>query len=218
MRIDKCTVRASPFVGIFSIVTDKIALMPQAMDKKETKGLSDLLGVEVVHLSLAGSSLLGVLGRGIRKRFVFSDLLSDEDMDCLREKGILAERIKGVTALGNLLAVNENGGLCSRILSQQQIKSISSFLGIEVHPTTVAGTDIVGSSVVATSNGFIVHPLVSSDEMALAIEAFGVEGIPTTANYGDRFVANSVAANAFGVMVGNRTTTHEIIRIDEAFS
>jgi len=218
MKIDKRTIRASPFVGVFSIVTDSIALMPLAMEKKEIRGLAELFDVEVIHTSLAGSPLLGVLGRGIGKKFVFSDLLSAADIDALKEKGLSAKRVQGVTALGNLLAVNEKGGLCSKVLSQDQIGKISSHLGVKIFPTTIAGFDIVGSSLVATKNGFIVHPLATKEEMALAVDAFGVEGIPTTANYGDRFVANSVVAGSHSVIVGDRTTTHELIRIDEAFS
>ncbi len=218
MNIDKRTIRASPFVGIFSIVTEEIAIMPLDMEKKEEKGLEQLLGVELVRASLADSPLLGVLGRGIGKKFVFSELLSDSDLDSLREKGLSVKRISGVTALGNLLAVNENGCLCSRVLSREQAEDISSFLGVRVLSTTIAGSDIVGSAVCATKNGFIAHPLAAKKELALAREAFGVQGILTTANYGDRFVANSVVANSFGAIVGNRTTAHEIIRIDEAFS
>jgi len=51
--------------------------------------------------------------------------------------------------------------------------------------------------------------------MSIGSYTFKVKGIPATANYGDRFIANSVIANSKGTATGANTSGPEMARIDE---
>ena len=217
VNIDKRTLNASPFVGVFGILTDKIFLVPTTILEKELRGLADLTGAEVIKANIANSALLGVLGVGVKNKIALSDLALQKEVDALEKAGLKAKTIPGVTALGNLVTVTGKGGAASLVLSKAQVSEIESFFGINISRQRVAGSDIVGSSVVANSRGFIVHPQVSREEFDGLKQAFKTGGIPTSANYGDRFVGNSVLANSSSAIAGQNTTGHELIRIEEAF-
>ncbi|MCX6802414.1 MAG: translation initiation factor IF-6 [Candidatus Diapherotrites archaeon] len=217
MRIDKRTLEASPFLGVFGILTDKIFLVPSGILEKELQGLQDFAGVEVLKASIAASPLLGVLGIGVKEKIAVSDLARDREIVALEKAGLKVTRIEGATALGNLARITEKGGVLSPILSREQCEKLESFFGVKMVESTVAGLDLAGSSIVANSKGFIVHPGVSKEEFARIKNALQVEGIPTTANYGDRFVGNSVLVNSNAMLLGVNTTGHELMRIEEAF-
>jgi len=217
MRLDKRTLAASPFVGVFGILTDKILLLPHISLDKERAGLTELTGVEFIEADIAASSLLGVLGVGVKDKIALSELARDEEIDNLKSAGLKVERITGVTALGNMVCITEKGGVVSPILTEEQKKQLESFFGVELVFSKIGETDLTGSSIVSNSKGFIVHPNVTEQEFELIKKALRVEGIPTTANYGDKFVGNSVIANNESAIVGLNSTGHEIIRIEEAF-
>ncbi len=80
MRIDKGTLCSSPFIGVFSVVTEELALMPFSILPKEERKLSDFFGVEIIKTKLAESSLIGVMCAGIKKRFVVSELVLDSEI------------------------------------------------------------------------------------------------------------------------------------------
>jgi len=217
MRLDKRTLAASPFVGVFGILTDKIMLLPHIALDKERIGLTELTGTEFIEADIAASSLLGVLGVGVKDKIALSELAREEEIDNLKSVGLKVERISGVTALGNMACITEKGGVISPILSEEQKKQLEDFFGVKLVFSKVGETDLTGSSIVSNSKGFIVHPKVTEQELELIKKALKVEGIPTTANYGDRFVGNSVLANNESVITGFNSTGHELIRIEEAF-
>jgi len=217
MRIDKRSLNASPFIGVFGILTDSILLVPNGIQAKEEKGLAELAGVELVKASIAASPLLGVLGLGVGDKIALSEIALPEEVESLEQAGLKVRVVKGVTALGNLACIAEKGGVISPILSREQALALEDFFGVKLVVSRVAGLDLAGSSLVATKKGFIAHPQTTPQELEKFKEAFGVQGILTTANYGDRFVGNSVIANTQSVLVGKNTTAHEIIRIEEAF-
>lgn len=218
MKIDKGTINASPFVGVFMVVTEDIALIPANIQQKEESRLRKLFDVDFVKTKLADSSLLGTLCSGIKDRFVVSELALDSELNALEKAGLKVKRIEGVTAIGNLMRVNEKGGIASRVLTKEQISEIESFLKIKLAVTKVASLDIVGSSTVATNIGFIVNPNVTQQEFELLKKCFGTDGIASTLNYGDKFVGNDAVANSEAMLIGNRTTTYELLRIQDIFA
>ena len=215
MHIEKKTIRGSPHIGVFGVMTDKIGLLPKNIMKHELKGVEDLMAVEVVKTNLASSSLLGVLAVGNSKGFVVSEIAEPQEIRELEDAGVRVAQVEGVTALGNLLEINDENGVYSKILPEKVVKDVKSFLKVSLTKQDVAGTDIVGSCLVATNRGFIAHPNISEKEFKKLEKVFGTGGAPTTANYGDVFVGNAVLANSNAVLVGEYTSGHELIRIDE---
>jgi translation initiation factor 6 len=123
--------------------------------------------------------------------------------------------MNGVNALGNLIALNDFGGISSPLLSEKMVKELNRFFSLEFIRNEIAKTDVVGSCIVVTNKGFLVNPNTSKKEFELLKKTFKVEGQLGTANYGDPFVANDVLANSKGALVGEQTSGHELIRVDE---
>ncbi|MEM4598211.1 MAG: translation initiation factor IF-6 [Candidatus Diapherotrites archaeon] len=217
MKIDKGTANSSPFVGVFIALTENVALVPSSILPKEEQKLKKTFDVEIIKAKLSDSSLLGVLCSGIGDKFVVSELALDSEVEHLESIGLKIKRIEGTTAIGNLIRANSKGGIASMALTKEQLSSIEAFFGIKFYQTKVASLDIVGSCTIASDRGFVVNPNVKQKEFEILKKAFGTDGIACTMNYGDRFVGNSAIMNSKAMLLGDRTTTYEILRIHDFF-
>jgi len=217
MKSELGTVRESPFVGIFALATDRLVFAPKSLSRKEEKKLAGLFGLEIVKASIANSGLLGVLSAANSKGIVVGSIAEKSECRELEQAGIKVKIVENITAVGNLLAVNDSKGICSNIFSKEQKSGIEQFLGIELIKAEVAGSDVVGASIVATNKGFVLNKMTSSEESKRIEQHFGVQGAKATANGGDVFVGNSVIANSQAFLAGTVTTGFELSRLDEGF-
>lgn len=215
MRFEKTTIKSSPYLGIFALVTNKLALVPQSIIEKEFRILNDVLNVELIKCSLGDSSLIGVLSSAIQDKVLLSELVTKKEIDFLNNIGIKTKIMPGISALGNLMRVTEKGGIVSKIFSSNQIKEMESFLGIKLFQQNIAESDLVGANCCASTKGFIVNSDITEADFLKLKKIFQTNGKPSTANYGDKFVGNCVIANEYGVAVGLNTTAFELMRIDE---
>jgi translation initiation factor 6 len=218
MKFAKFSIRGSPFIGIFCRTTEKIALVPHGLLPKERKALEEILQTELVECSLANSTLIGVLTIGNRHGFVGPSIIEQQEINSLQSNGIKIKRIPGVDALGNLVSVNDSTGVCSPGLSEKTMKEIETTLKIRLMRSTIANSDLVGSAMVLTNKGFVCNPGVNKNELQKITKVVGKKGNPTSANFGDAFVGNSVIANSSGALIGQNSTPREMLAIDEALS
>ncbi|PIU21450.1 MAG: translation initiation factor IF-6 [Candidatus Diapherotrites archaeon CG08_land_8_20_14_0_20_34_12] len=217
MRIDKGYIRASSYVGIFMRASDNFILVPDSISEKEYKHIEQLFNSKMIKCSMAGSQLIGVLSVALKNKIAVSDILTEKEISYLRNQGLQVHVIKGVSAIGNLVCVNEFGGICSKALTEAQVKELETFFEMPFLRMTIAKSELIGASCVATSKGFVVNPGITEEEFKKIQQVLKIRGQLTSSNYGDRFVGNGIVANNQAVIVGDHTTTHELIRIDEAF-
>ena len=218
MNFIKGTIKASPFVGVFAALNEEILFVPYSVQEKEVKGIEAKLEVAVIRCSLANSSLIGVLGKTLGKKMAVPEIVENREIKELERNGIEVLKLKGVMALGNLVALNGNGGIASPLLQEKQVKELSDFFDVKIKQGRVAGSELVGAAVVVTNKGFIVHQGITELEHKSLEKLFKVKGGPTTANYGDRFIGNDIVANSKGAIVGEMTSPFEMMRIDEALT
>ena len=218
MEIVRKTMQGSPYVGVFCCVTDKIGLFPFGTSAKETKGLKELFDVEIIEAKLAESALLGIFASGNSNGFVVGEIVSDKEIDTLAGIGLRIKKLSGITAIGNLLEANDSKGICSPEIKAKARKTIQDFLKIELKETKIAGSDLAGSCIVATNRGFAMNANASEKEFAETKKFFGFEGSLSTANYGDAFVGNCIAANTRAAIVGTHTSGIEMMHIDEGLT
>jgi translation initiation factor 6 len=215
MHIDRASIKASPYLGIFAAVSDNLALVPLSSTPQEAKQFGEVFGAEVLKVTLAGSSLLGVLAQGNKNGFLVSRITEEGELKKLNEAGVKTLPVS-LTAPGNLLSFNDSFGVCAESIPEKEVKAMESFLGVKFKQKNIVGTEVTGSNIVISNKGFIVNPEVSDEEFKALESHLQLKGLVTTANYGDPFVANSVVANSSGVLAGELTSGPEMMRIDEA--
>ena len=215
MKIEKSYLKGSPFIGIFSSITDKIGLFPKYMEKKELKRTEEFFEIEAIQASIAGSYLIGSLIKGNSKGFILPETTEEKEVKFLEEQGIKVKKVNGLTALGNLVALNDFGGVISPLIGKKVFGEIKKFFGIELKQMPIASSEVVGSCIIATNKGFVVHPEIKENTLKEIESILKVKGSPSTANYGDPFVANDILANSKGVLIGEYTSNAEMLMIDE---
>lgn len=217
MNFLKKNINNTPFVGVFCSLSNKVILLPPTIGKKDEKEFEEKLGVRVVKSTLANSTLVGVLALLFEEKIVVPGIATMEEKKLLEKQGLEVMELGQTAAFGNLATLNEFHGFASPLLSRETVNAMQKFFGIEFSRQKIADTDISGACLEANSNGFIVNPGVSAKDFEELEKKLQVKGVATTANYGDRLVGNSILANNRGAIIGSITTTHEMIRIDEAF-
>ena len=215
MPVAKRNLMNNPNIGLYMFATDKFCLVPDYSREKDVKEIADILDVEVIKTRIAGTSLIGVFVTGNSRGIVVPWIARESEVEQLREIGIDVLVVKDrVTALGNLIAANDEGALVSESVSLRSAGEIQKFLKVKVLRKNIAGIEVVGASTVATNKGFLTHPSVKEDEIAELTSLFGVPGDTTTVNFGDPFVRTGIVANSKGVIVGENTSPIELLKIE----
>ncbi|HLC80031.1 MAG TPA: translation initiation factor IF-6 [archaeon] len=215
MNFSRGTIRSSPYVGVFCTVTEQLALVPHSVVPKEAKMVENILNVKVVRANIGNSTLIGVLSKGIKNKFAVSNLIEDTEVRALEKEGLEVLKVQGFTSTGNLIALNEKGGIASPLIADSEIEKMHKFFGIKFEKMMVAGNDLPGASITVTNKGLICHPNIAENELLKVQKILRVNGTPTTANYGDLFVGNSVIGNTKGAIAGSNTSGIELSKIDE---
>ncbi|HLC92159.1 MAG TPA: translation initiation factor IF-6 [archaeon] len=216
MNFSRGTVKSSPYIGVFCTVTDDIALVPKSITQKELSEIEKTLDVSALRCEIGNSGLVGILAKGLGRKFAISALAEKEEKKALEKEGLEVHTIMhGFTSTGNLIALNENGGIASPLLAQREIDDLNAFFGVRFSTVKIDDNDICGASTTVTNKGFICHPNISEKGFSELEKIFSVKGMPTTANFGDMFVGNSVLANSKGVMAGLNTSGIELSKIDQ---
>jgi len=215
LNFAKGTVKSSPYVGVFASTTDEICLIPHSILPKEHKQLETELDTKTLKVNLGGTSLLGVLARGIGKKIAITGIAEKQEINILEKEGLEIMVLEDYSSAGNLIAMNKNGGIVSPLIADKNVKKLETFFDIKFHKIGIAGLDVPGSCVTVTNKGFICHPNTSEEEFTKLEKIFKVKGMATTSNYGDLFVSNSVVANTKGVIAGANTSGIELGKIDE---
>jgi translation initiation factor 6 len=216
MHIQKFSIKASPFVGVFMRTTDRYCLVPTGLSQKEKKLITDTLSVELIETRIGNSNLLGVLCVATADQLFVPDIAEPDEITALKAQGLDIHVLHTFEALGNHIAFSGNRGICGNALREETRKAIEAITNTELRRVTVGRSDLVGSATVATARGFLCHPNASEEEFETLREILQTDGKATSANWGDLFVGNSVVANKNGALVGEHTTGHEMLAIDDA--
>lgn len=206
----------NPNIGVFILSTDDIAIVPYTLSDDKVNIIKEVLDVDVIRSSIAGSNLIGSLAVANSKGMLVSPYTSDKEIKLLEDYGLNVGRISGkYTAVGNIIAVNDVGAIISPNLSSE-VETIEGVLDVDVKPTYIADNEIIGSLITVTNKGFLIDKNVVSSEVQLAKEVFGVEGDIGTVGRGISLVGACSLANSNGAIVAENSTGPEMVRVEEA--
>jgi translation initiation factor 6 len=205
-------------IGVYSLATEKIVVIPKIVPIKKAERIADWLKVQLVHTSIAGSVLAGAFVCANSNGILFPNSVRDEEL--ARFKPLFGNNITVMetrkTAYGNLVLANDFGAVVDPRLKESQIKQISDTLGVRTVPSEIAGLPYVGSLAVATNKGVLAHPLLKDTERKVLENVFKVPVDVGTINCGIPYVGTGLLANSHAAVAGSMTTGPEMFIIGAA--
>lgn len=215
--LKRINLTGNPNLGVYISVTDKLAIVPFNLPVIMENSIKEALEVEIIRSSIAGSNLNGALSVGNSKGFIVSPYTTDKEIDNLESNGITISKIPDkYTAVGNIIALNDNGAIATPLLSDSSVRIIEDVLKIRVERSSIADSNIIGSLATVTNKGALLHPKTTTDEIKFAEEIFEVPANIGTVGRGISLVGACSIANSFGAIVAENTTGPEMTRIEES--
>jgi translation initiation factor 6 len=220
LDIIKYDVYRGPNIGIFTSVNDKFVFVPNGFAKNKAENLARYLQTEYLITPVANTRLLGVLMVLNNHGMLLPGTTSQEEIGNLRKHTDLNVKKLDTkyNALGNLICVNDKGGIVSPIIEKEYVKEIEDVLDIEVMQKKVAGFHQVGAVVEANNTGGVIHPETEEEDIRKFSNILGINIEPATINGGTPFVSSGMLTNNNAIVVGNLTNGPEIMMLTRAFT
>jgi len=223
MEIARLSVFGTSHIGVYIFANNKLAIVPPGLDYGAKKMLSEVLGVDILETKVAGSILVGVLVAGNDNGLVLPRNIREDEYEVIKNAvkkyglEVYVSRSRS-TAFGNLLLVNNHAGILGTEVEKEELQNISDTLDVEVVSRNIMNLVIPGSLAVVTDRGGVIHPDVTDEELKEISEILKVYIERATVNSGIPFVKSGMVANNKGVLVGEKTTGPEILRIRRGFA
>jgi len=207
----------NPNVGIYCRANDSVVFLQKNLQKKAKQLVAKILGVKVVELSIADSTIIGSLLTFNSYGAIVTAYASKETFKNIENQGFKIFPIKDViNAAGNDILANDHGALVHPDLQNSSVKKISDILGVSVQKGTIASLGTVGMAAVVTNKGCLCHPKVTEVEKQQLEAVFDVDVMIGTVNHGFPMIGSGLVANTKGAIIGKMTTGIEMGRIEEA--
>ena len=218
MAIYLSSLMGSPSIGVYSLATDQVLIVPKTVPAKKARRLSRWLRVRLVQTSVGGSVLAGPLVCGNSNGILLPNFIREEEGESIRGSfsGNITVMETKKTAYGNLVVANDHGAIVDPRLKSQELQSISETLCVETVPSEIAGLPYVGSLSVATNKGVLAHPLLRESEKKTLEDVLRVPVDVGTVNCGVPYVGTGLIANSHAAVAGLLTTGPEIFIIGNA--
>ncbi len=220
MEIDRLSVKGSPHIGVYIFANDAVAIVPPGLTGHEKEIIANTLEVEeIIEVKVADTELIGVMVAGNNNGLVLPRNILDNELEELERKlsrhglNIYVSRSR-YTAMGNIILANTRYGIAGSVIEKQELQRIKDAMGLEdLIVKDILYLNIPGSLGVVTDKGGVVHPDLSDEEVMFLEDFFKVGFERATVNAGIPFIKSGLIANNHGVIVGEKTTGPEILRI-----
>jgi len=205
-------------IGVYSLATDKMMIVPPQVSNIEAKKLEEWLKVKVIKTAIGNSVLIGALVCANSNGIILPHYLREEEMDAIKACSDINVTIMETkrTAYGNLILANDHGALVDPRLKEADMAKIADTLSVEVVHGEIAGLPYVGSLATATNKGVLAHPLLKEEEQKVLKDVLKVPVDFGTINCGVPYVATGLVANVHGAIAGYMTTGPELFIIGQA--
>ncbi|MCX6644311.1 MAG: translation initiation factor IF-6 [Candidatus Bathyarchaeota archaeon] len=218
MTVYLSSIVGSASIGVYSLATENIVVIPRMVPKEKAQEFADWLKVKLIYTSIGGSVLGGALVCANSNGMLLPNYIREEELTQIKTafEGNITIMETKKTAYGNLVLANDKGAVVDPRFKQNEIKKISDALGVEVVPTEIAGLPYVGSLATATNKGLLAHPLLKDEERKILENVFKVPVDLGTVNCGIPYVGTGLLANSHAAVAGSMTTGPEMFMIGSA--
>jgi translation initiation factor 6 len=205
-------------IGVYSLVNEKIAIIPPQVPETKRQKVEEWLKVKVVATTVGKSVIIGALACSNSNGVVVPPFTREDEIEAIKSASDLNVTIMNTkkTAYGNLILTNDNGAVADPRLRRGTLNKIEDTLGVEVVSSEVAGLPYVGSLAAATNKGALAHPLLKEEERKILKDILKVPVDVGTVNCGIPYVSTGLIGNSRGAVVGSLTTGPEMFIIGQA--
>ena len=218
MAVYLSSIVGSASIGVYSLATEKVVVLPKIVPLKKAERIAEWLKVKLVHTSIAGSVLAGAFACANSNGILLPNSVRDEELALLSSffDGNVRVMETRKTAYGNLVLANDFGAVVDPRIKEPQLLQIGETLNVEAVPSEIAGLPYVGSLAVATNKGVLAHPLLKDDERKVLESVFKVPVDVGTVNCGIPYVGTCLLANSRAAVAGSMTSGPEMFIIGSA--
>ena len=208
----------SASIGVYSLATDEMIIVPLQVPVGKAETLEKWLRAKVVRTTVGGSVLIGALACANSNGIVLPHFVREEEVEAVKSASDFNMSIMETrkTAYGNLILANDHGALVDPRLKRGDLRRIEDALGVEAVGGEVAGLPYVGSLAIATNRGVLAHPLLREGEERVLRDVLGVHVDVGTINCGIPYVATGLIGNRHSAVAGTVTTGPELFIIGQA--
>lgn len=207
----------NPNVGVYCRANDALAFLQKSLLKRTKELVAETLGVEVIELTIADSTIIGSLLVLNSKGAVITSIADKQTVKLIKDQGLNVTVIKDIiNATGNDILANDHGALVHPDIKKPTLKKIAETLDVTVEHGTIGDQPTVGMAAVVTNKGCLCHPKTTDEEKKQLKDLFDVDVMIGTVNHGVPMIGSGLIANTKGAIIGNRTTGIEMGRIEEA--
>jgi len=205
-------------IGVYSLATDKMVIIPPQAPVNKAESLQEWLKAKVIRTTIGQSVLIGALTCANSNGIVLPHFVREEEVEAVKSASDFNMSVMETrkTAYGNLILANDHGALVDPRIKRRDLRRIGDALGVEVVPGEIAGLPYVGSLATATNRGVLAHPLLREDEEKVLKDVLGVEVDVGTINCGIPYVGTGLIGNTRSVVAGAITTGPELFIIGQA--
>ena len=220
MAIFLSSLFGSASIGVYSLATDKMAIIPPQAPETKTQKIEEWLKVKVVRTTMGESVLIGALACANSYGIVLPHFVRKEEIEAIKSVSSASDFNIAIletrkTAFGNLILANDYGAVVDPRLKKNELEVIEDALGVEVVHGQIAGLPYVGSLAIATNKGVLAHPLLTGEEQKLLTDVLKVRVDVGTVNCGIPYVATGLVGNTHGAIAGFITTGPELFIIGQ---
>ena len=218
MTVYLSSIVGSASIGVYSLATEDIVMIPRIVPMQKAQEFADFLKVKLAYTSISGSVLAGALVCANSNGMVVSNAIREEELDVIKTvfDGTITIMDSKKTAYGNLILANDKGAVVDPRFKEREVKKISETLGVEMASTEIAGLPYVGSLAVATNKGVLAHPMLKDEERKILENLLKVPVDVGTINCGVPYVGTGLLANIHSAVAGSMTTGPEMFIIGNA--
>lgn len=210
-------------VGVFANLTNSYCLTPMGLSENFHSVFEAELTkhMPVVHCSVGNTRIVGRLTVGNRHGLLVPSIISDTEIQHLRNQlpeGVKIQKVEErMSALGNCIACNDYVAIVHPDLDKDTEEVIADVLQVDVFRATVASNVLVGSYCTLTNQGGLLHPRTPVNEMEELSQLLQLPLTAGTVNRGSDLVGAGIVANDWVAFTGFDTTATELGVVESIF-
>lgn len=208
-------------IGVFAKLTNAYCLVSESKTFQRSFESELSEHIPVIPTSIASTRPIGRLTVGNSRGLLLPNTTTDQELlhlrNCLPENIVVQRVEERLSALGNVIVVNDYVALVHPDLDKETEEIVADTLGVEVFRQTISGQALVGSYCALTNKGALVHPTTSVEDQNELAALLQVPIMAGTINRGSSVVGGGLVVNDWIAFCGMDTTATEVMLVEKIF-